>query len=51
MEKIYCGFCESEAAHYIKDTNTPLCDHCKMVYECGQASPDNEIISLGEKNE
>jgi len=50
-EKIYCGFCESEATHYIKNTSTPICDHCKTVYECGQASPDSEIISLEEKDE
>lgn len=48
-EKTYCGFCESEATYYIKETATPLCDHCKMIYECGQASPDSEIIPLEER--
>ena len=45
---VYCAFCENNASHVIKETNTPICSACRDVYENGQASPNNTIADIEE---
>ncbi|MEE9539958.1 MAG: hypothetical protein V3V85_00510 [Candidatus Thorarchaeota archaeon] len=42
----HCAFCEAEATHIIEQTNTPICQSCKEVYKCGQASPDSTFEEI-----
>lgn len=55
---IYCAFCDNVAEHIVRHDrsragdsfhgSTPLCSHCEEIYECGQASPNSTIETLGE---
>jgi hypothetical protein len=31
-----CAFCNAEAEHQIVETETPICNHCMMMYEMGK---------------
>ena len=42
----YCAFCDNKATFMVKNTKTPLCSHCRSVYQIGQASPNSEIVCL-----
>jgi hypothetical protein len=50
----WCTFCDVAEAYKAvvhKDgAKTPLCNHCAMLYEMGQASPDAEIVDIEDVN-
>ena len=43
---LYCAFCQSEADSVIVETDTPICNSCLDVYQCGQASPESTFEEL-----
>lgn len=50
---IYCSMCDSDVegenvVRHADGVRTPLCDHCAMLYEMGQASPGAEIARTEE---
>lgn len=47
-EERYCANCETGAEYVIKETDTPLCFSCFIVYRWGQASPEKTLVKIGE---
>ncbi len=36
IDTVYCAFCDSEADYMITETETPICENCKNIYEIGK---------------
>ena len=44
----YCFNCDNEATHIIEETQTPICETCKMAYELGREN-QGTIVEIEEK--